>query len=64
MEREKDKLERKQRKLLEVLYADAIPLNLFKEEQSETAAQTFLGGGLHNRHLVDTHGLEPWTSRV
>jgi len=33
LELEKDKLERKQRKLLEVHYADAIPLNLFKEEQ-------------------------------
>jgi len=31
--REKDKLERKQRKLLEAHYADALPLSLFKEEQ-------------------------------
>ena len=34
LEREKDKLERKQRKLLEAHYADAVPLNLFKEEQT------------------------------
>ena len=34
LEREKDKLERKQRKLLEAHYADAIPLKLFKEEQT------------------------------
>ena len=35
--REKDKLERKQRKLLEAHYADAIPLDLFKEEQDTLA---------------------------
>ena len=35
LEREKDKLERKQRKLLEAHYADAIPLNLFKDEQGQ-----------------------------
>ena len=37
LEREKDKHERKQRKLLEAHYADAIPLNLFKEEQEKLA---------------------------
>jgi DNA invertase Pin-like site-specific DNA recombinase/predicted nucleic acid-binding Zn-ribbon protein len=37
LEREKDKHERKQRKLLEAHYADAIPLNLFKEEQGKIA---------------------------
>jgi len=34
---EKDKLERKQRKLLEAHYMDAIPLTLFKEEQTAIA---------------------------
>ena len=37
LEREKDKLERKQRKLLEAHYAEAIPLDLFKEEQDKLA---------------------------
>ena len=37
LELEKDKLERKQRKLLEAHYADAIPLDLFKEEQDTIA---------------------------
>ena len=37
LEREKDKHERKQRRLLEAHYADAIPLNLFKEEQTAIA---------------------------
>ena len=37
LEREKGKLERKQRKLLEAHYADAIPLDLFKEEQDAIA---------------------------
>ena len=37
LEREKVKLERKQRKLLEAHYADAIPLDLFKEEQDTLA---------------------------
>ena len=37
LSREKDKLERKQRKLLEAHYADAIPLSLFKEEQNTIA---------------------------
>ena len=37
LELEKDKHERKQRKLLEAHYADAIPLNLFKEEQTAIA---------------------------
>ena len=37
LEREKDKHERKQRKLLEAHYADAIPLNLFREEQEKLA---------------------------
>ena len=32
---EKDKLERKQRKLLQAHYEDAIPLSLLKEEQRE-----------------------------
>jgi hypothetical protein len=38
LEREKDKCERKQRKLLEAHYADAIPLTLFKQEQDQLAA--------------------------
>ncbi|HCC35920.1 MAG TPA: hypothetical protein DEQ02_10000 [Ruminococcaceae bacterium] len=37
MELEKDKMSRQQRKLLEVHYADAIPLELFKEEQRKLA---------------------------
>jgi len=37
LEREKEKLERKQRKLLEAHYADAIPLNLLREEQDKIA---------------------------
>ena len=37
LEREKVKLEHKQRKLLEAHYADAIPLDLFKEEQGTLA---------------------------
>jgi hypothetical protein len=36
--REKDKHERKQRKLLEAHYADAIPLSFFKQEQDQLAA--------------------------
>ena len=35
MEAEKDKLERKQKKLLEAYYADSLPLNLFKDEQKQ-----------------------------
>ena len=38
LELEKDKLERKQKKLLETYYADAIPLDLFKAEQDEIKA--------------------------
>jgi len=37
LELEKDKCERKQRKLLEAHYADAIPLKLFREEQGKIA---------------------------
>jgi DNA invertase Pin-like site-specific DNA recombinase len=37
LELEKDKYERRQRKLLEAHYADAIPLTLFKEEQDTMA---------------------------
>ena len=41
LELEKDKLERKQKKLLETYYADAIPMDLFKAEQEElTSALT------------------------
>ena len=35
MEAKKDKLERKQKKLLEAYYADSLPLNLFKAEQKQ-----------------------------
>ena len=37
LELEKDKLSRQQRKLLEAHYADAIPIELFKEEQRKIA---------------------------
>ena len=37
LELEKDKLSRQQRKLLEAHYADAIPMDLFKEEQRKLA---------------------------
>ncbi|MDR1667855.1 MAG: recombinase family protein [Bacteroidales bacterium] len=37
LEKEKEKMERQQRKLLEMYYADALPADLFKEEQRKLA---------------------------
>ena len=53
LELEKDKLERKQRKLLEAHYEDAIPLNLFKVEQ--TSLMDSIDAIDRQLELHDTH---------
>ena len=57
LELEKDKIERKQKKLLETYYADAIPIELFKAEQEElktaiAAIEKRLAA--HDTHYGDT----------